>query len=120
MASFSDALKGHVADALVTYVNGEEVRTYSGTVPANADTALSGNAVLSTHPSISAVTSTNTAVITVGDDLADASGQMSFIRIYRAGVCVYQGTVGVDVTVDDPNIIEGGNVSFNSFVLAVG
>lgn len=96
--SFTTPLRNAILDAITTYLqNGALLRIYSGTRPANANTALSGNTLLGTltcgspfAPAASAAALVANAI--TQDSSADATGTASFFRIFRADGT----TVGID------------------------
>jgi hypothetical protein len=87
--------QAQVAEALRVKLNaGGTFVIYSGTPPANAQAALSGNTVLATHtlPSFSR----SGAVVSAGavsDVTPSANGTASFFRCIVSGVSEIQGTV---------------------------
>jgi hypothetical protein len=99
-----------------------KLRLYSGTPPANASAALSGNTLLvEVTPAPAAAsgavkdmlggTKTNTAA---------ASGTAAFYRAYNSGgtTCMEQGTVGTsgtDLVIDNTTINSGQTVNFNTW-----
>lgn len=105
-----------------------KIRIYSGTAPANADAALSGNTVLAeltmAATPFSGYTDTGTAArATAGaitaDSSADASGTATFFRILdSAGTTAKaQGTVGTatsDLILNTTAITAGSTVSITS------
>lgn len=110
------------------------VRIYSGTVPADADTALSGNTLLAelvmTNPAFAASTDLNpgaraTASTITDDTDADATGTASFFRIVdRSGTDVIQGTVtatggGGDMTLNTVSIVIHALVSVTSLTVTL-
>lgn len=86
-----------------------DVKIYSGTAPADADTALSGNTLLAaaelSNPAFGSATDANPgATVTCSglpksDSSIDATGTATFYRIFdRNNVCRFQGTVGTSGT----------------------
>ncbi|WP_454232021.1 hypothetical protein [Mycolicibacterium fortuitum] len=107
-----------------------KIKLYSGTVPANADAALSGNTqlaelVMAATP-FSGFSDTGTAArATLGaissDTSADATGSASFFRFENAtGTVKGQGTVGGptggpwDLTLNTTAITAGSTVAISS------
>ena len=99
----------------------QKLKLYSGTVPATASTALSGNTVISTITLVTWGAGT-AGVATVSASTADASavgGTASFFRLYRtAGVdtadVILQGTVATsaaDLIINNVVIAASANVS---------
>ena len=109
------------------------INIYSGTAPANADAALSGNtqlAQLVCSAAISAgITDTGTAArITLAaitpDSSADATGTATFFRILTqsGGTVIAQGTVGTadaDLVLNTVSITAGSTVSITSATVDV-
>jgi len=89
------------ADAFARLLDSGYLRLYSGTQPATADTALSGNTLLAElrYAATSAPAAT-TGVLTfnaiVSDTSADATGTASFFRAFKSDgtTTVYDGSVG--------------------------
>jgi hypothetical protein len=89
------------ADALATLLNSGYLRIYSGTQPATADTALSGNTLLAelrfnatAAPAASGGLLTFNAI--TSDSSADASGTATFFRAFKSDgtTVVLDGNVG--------------------------
>ena len=106
------------------------LRIYSGTAPADADTALSGNTLLAqlTLSSTGFASSTDgTGKATAAansittDSSADASGTATFCRMYtNGGTCVWQGTVGTsgsNLNLVTTSIVATQPVSCSSFTM---
>jgi hypothetical protein len=103
---FSNAAAIAGLDAMLDLIDaggGGNLRIYAGTMPADADAALSGNTLLaqlalSATGFGGAVDGTGKATATANaitqDSSADATGTASFGRIYTSGgTCVWQGNV---------------------------
>lgn len=104
------------------------INIYSGTVPTDADAALSGNTLLAqlvcNATAFSGITDTNpgaraTFAAITSDSSADASGTATFFRILtqNAGTVCCQGTVGTssaDLILNTTAITAGSQVSINS------
>ena len=104
------------------------INIYSGTAPANADAALSGNTLLAqlvcSGTAFTGITDTGTAARATfaaisPDTSADASGTATFWRILtqNAGTVVVQGTVGTsnaDLILNTTAITAGSQVSITS------
>ena len=81
-------------------------------MPANAQTALSGNTALATHtlPTFTRSTGTVTAGA-ITNDTIDASGTATFFRCIVSGTAELQGTVGTsgtDAIVNSTTYVIGG------------
>lgn len=107
------------------------IRIYSGTAPANADTALAGNTLLAeltcSDPSASpSATKTLTLSAITQDSSANATGTATFFRLVDStGLAVLQGDVtatggGGALEMNTTSIITGGPVQITnaSFSLA--
>lgn len=98
------------------------VSIYSGTPPANTDTALSGNTVLAelemANPAFGAAVDAapggRAAAGAITDDTAaDATGTATFFRIFdRDNVALIQGSVTVTAG--------GGDMEINSIAIQIG
>lgn len=124
------------ADAMLTafgtLCNSGTVVLYSGTMPTNVQTALSGNNVLAIatlpNPAFTAfdtVTGSRryTAGTITGDSAADLTGTATFFRVINSSsVVVWQGTVGTtdsDMIMADAGIIQGGPVNISSLTVSL-
>lgn len=108
------------------------VRIYSGTVPTNAGTALSGNTLLAETAPVSdwmaaAASGSKALVSALSDTSANATGTASFFRVYDSTgtTCHIQGTVtvtggGGDMTVDNTSFATGQAFTINTFTLTDG
>lgn len=104
------------------------INIYSGTAPANADAALSGNTLLaqltcSANIFTGVADATDKARATLAaitpDSSADASGVATFFRILtqNAGTVIAQGSVGTatsDLILNTVSITAGSQVSITS------
>lgn len=104
------------------------INIYSGTAPADADAALSGNTLLAqltmSGTSFPAATDLNpgariTANAITSDSSADATGTATFFRILtqNAGTVTAQGTVGTatsDLVLNTTSITAGSTVSITA------
>lgn len=115
-------------DALSALLNNGYLRIYSGTQPATADTALSGNTLLAElRYSATAAPATSGGLITwnamTADSSADNTGTPSFFRALSSNgtTVVYDGTVGASGAnlnlsgLSGGQIIAGGTVTISSF-----
>ena len=116
-------------DAVAALLNSGKIRIYSGTRPANANTALSGNTLLAeltfnATAFAAAVAGVATANAITADSSADATGTATFARLLKSnGTSVI---MDVDVTtsagsdrivLDTVAIAAGANVSISSFTI---
>jgi hypothetical protein len=121
----SNAAVNAEGDALSDLLDNGYLRIYSGTQPANADTALSGNTLLAelrfANPASGA---TSAGVITwsaiTSDTSADATGTATFYRALKSdGTSVVMdgsvGTTGSDLNINSTAIQAGAQVDITSF-----
>lgn len=114
-----------MADALSALLASGYLRIYSGTQPATADTALSGNILLAElRFSATAAPAATGGLITfsaiTSDTNADATGTASFFRCLKAdGTTVIMdgtvGTSGTNMVIATTSISAGQTVSCSSF-----
>lgn len=121
----ADATANAQADILATNLNTGYLRIYSGTQPATADTALSGNTLLAelrfnatAAPAASGGVLTFNAI--TADSSADNSGTASFFRALKSDgtTVVMDGTVGTasaNMIIATTTITAGQTVSCSSF-----
>ena len=119
--------------ALAATLNAGLIRLYSGTEPATANTALSGNTQLAEltfgNPAFGTATASGsdriiTANAITQDSSADADGTATFFRAMNTGgtVTTYQGTVGTSgqqLNLTATNIVAGGVVSVTSLSITL-
>lgn len=108
--------------------SGGFLRFYSGTQPATADTALSGNTqlaqlTLAASPFGASSSGTITAAA-IGDDVsADATGTATFASfVTSAGVRVLDvsvGTAGADINLNTVSIVVNALVRITSYTLSL-
>ena len=129
--NFATAVRNARLDAITTYAAGSaKLRIYSGTQPATADTALSGNTLLAEltcnatfAPSASSGALTLNSI--TSDSAADATGTATFFRLLKSDgtTVVMDGTVGTsgcDLNLSTTSIVANAVVSVTSFVLTDG
>jgi len=97
---------------------------YSGTAPANADTALSGNTALAVHTlaGFAGASSGSMSANAIADDTIDATGTATFARIV-SGSYVEQltlGTIGAQVIVSSTSYVAGGTSQITSVTITKG
>lgn len=99
---------------------------YSGTAPANADAALSGNTALAVHTlaGFAAAASGSMSANAIADDTIDATGTQTptFARIV-SGSYVEQltvGTSGAQVIVSSLSYVAGGTSQITSVTITKG
>jgi len=131
--SYIDTLRNNMLDEITTLIDAGTgaglLRIYAGTVPADADTALSGQTLLAeltlSDPSAGAAVS---AVLTLNaitsDSSANATGTATFFRIVDStGTTVFQGTVGTsgaDLNLSSVSITAGDAVKVSSWTITEG
>lgn len=124
MAFIPASQRNRAADAVCARANGGPLVLYSGTVPASADAALSGNTNLAAltmgSPAFGAASNgVATANAITADSSANADGVATFLRIFETGgtVVVMQltvGTSGAECNLSSVNIVAGGPVAITS------
>jgi hypothetical protein len=124
------ARRNEMLDALTNNANSGLLRLYSGTRPANADTALSGNTLLAqlTLNATSAGAASGgvwTANAITSDASADATGTASFARLFESdgttAIADFSlGTSGTEVIVSTTSIVAAAVVSCSSFTVTYG
>lgn len=129
--SFTDARANAMLDTLTTSANSGKLRIYSGTPPADADTALSGNTQLAelTMNATSAPAASGgvwTANAITSDSAADATGTASFFRMLASNgtTVLYQGTVtatggGGDLELGTVSIVANAVISVSSLTITI-
>lgn len=104
------------------------LRIYSGTQPANADTALSGNTKLAelalSATAFAAAASGSISINTVSNDTsADATGTATFATITTSGgtrvIDLSVGTSGADINLNTVSIVAGAVVSITGYDLSI-
>jgi hypothetical protein len=126
--SITTAARNAAADSVVDLVDAGtppgSLRIYSGTMPADANAALSGNTLLaqltfSTTAFGAAATGVATAAAITSDTSADATGTATFHRVLNAaGTVIWQGSVGTatsDLVLSSTSITAGGTVAVSSY-----
>jgi hypothetical protein len=128
--SLATGPRNAAADAVVDLVDAGSqpgrLRIYSGTPPADANAALSGNTLLAdlpmSDPAFGAATGgVATAAAITSDTSADATGTATFFRVgsWDGAVFtpVFQGSVGTsgsDLNLSSTSITAGGTVAVSS------
>jgi hypothetical protein len=128
---FTTLVRNARLDAVTAYAGTSAiVRIYSGTAPADANTALAGNTVLAELAcSATLAPAASGGVLTLStitqDSSADATGTATFYRWLKsdATTVIQQGTVstsGADLNLNTTSIVIGGPVSVTSWTLTDG
>lgn len=126
----TNAARDAALNAVTATLNSGRLRIYSGTAPANADAALSGNALLAeltlnATAFAAAVNGVATANAITGDTSADATGTPTFFRLLASNgtTVVYQGTAGASgqelnlSNLSAGQIVAGGSVNVSSLTI---
>ena len=129
---FSTTVLNGFLDTLNTRIGTSgKLRIYSGTKPATADAALSGNTVLAElalttpNPFGAASSRSITAAAITTDTSADATGTATFASFLTSGnVRVLDVTVGeaadsADITVNTKSFVTGAQVQITAFSLTL-
>lgn len=126
---FSTIARNAALDAAMNLMNSGTAKIYSGTQPANANTALSGNTLLATltfaSPAFaSASAGSKTANAIASDTNAAATGTASFFRMFESDgtTVVGDGSVGTssaDMIITTTSIVAGETVSCSSCVISM-
>jgi hypothetical protein len=124
------ALRNARCDAIKTAIDAGAgagtIKFYTGTQPATADTALSGNTLLGTltftdpsAPAASGGVLTFSAI--TQDTAADATGTATWARIADStGATVFDcdvGTSGATINLNTTSIVTGGPIQISSFTI---
>jgi hypothetical protein len=125
----SAASRNLALNAALDVLNSGFVRIYSGTQPATADTALSGNTLLaeltfSATAFAAATAGSKTANAITQDSSADATGTASFYRCFQSNgvTAVLDGSVGTassNLILNTVSIVTAAAVSITSFVASM-
>lgn len=129
--SYVTALRNSQLDAITTRAGASALlRIYSGTRPADANTALSGNTLLAELTCNSTFAAgAASGVLTLNaitqDSSADATGTATFFRMVKSdGTTVVMdgsiGTSGSDLNLTTTSIVATQPVSVTSFVITAG
>lgn len=128
----AEATRNAMLDALIAQMDlgagAATLKLYSGTQPANADTALAGNTLLATltfsNPAApGAVAGVVTFDTITEDSAADATATATFARIQDSdGNVVFDGdvnTVSSMIVLNTTSIVTGGPVRITSFTITI-
>ena len=115
------ALRNKRCDDTAALLAAGTLTIYSGTPPANANTALSGNTALAQH-TIAGFQAAVAGVATadaIADDTIDNSGTATFARIVAGSYTVQLsvGTSGAEVIVNSTTFVATGTSTVNSLTL---
>src|SRR5690349_16865001 len=120
MVRFAVERRSEALQALINNFNSAKLRVYSGTRPANANTALAGNTLLAELTMGATSFSESNGVLTANavaqDASADASGTASFVRIVES-----DGTTpAVDLGVTTSSPSNGNECQLNTLSIVAG
>ncbi len=119
------------ANAIIALIDagaaGGQIRAYTGTQPATADTALSGNTLLATATCATTCGTASNGVITfasiTSDTSIDADGTGTWCRITDSDgtsvLDITMATSGADLNVDSTTFTTGETFAISSLVLTV-
>jgi hypothetical protein len=126
---FANVTVNAEADALARLLDNGYLRIYSGTQPATADTALSGNTLLAElRFAATSAAAASAGVLTfsaiTSDTSADATGTAAFYRALKSdGTSVVMdgsvGTSSADLVLNSTAIQSGAQVDVTSFAVTV-
>jgi hypothetical protein len=117
---YATARRNAMMDDARTALAGGSIKVYSGTQPANANAALSGNTLLATltlaSPAGAASSGGTFTFGTITSGTAAATGTASFARVFQSDgttvVCDMDvGTSGATFILDTVSIVSGGTVA---------
>ncbi|MHB8406238.1 MAG: hypothetical protein ACYDCJ_12525 [Gammaproteobacteria bacterium] len=125
--NLSDAAANAEANALAPLMNGGTIAVYSGTQPASANTALSGNTLLVTftfgNPAFGAAAAGVLTANAIASGTAVATGTATFARILESGGAVVMdttvGATGAGINLSTATIIAGTLIPCDSFSYTV-
>lgn len=121
MSIHVDVQNAMVSAAAGALPSGSSLVVYSGSAPANVNTALSGNSVLATLATTGwgSASGGNITASAITGVTASGTGTATFIRVLVSGVAKYQAEVGGAVSIDNANIVTGGECNVTSWTLTV-
>lgn len=123
MLTYSNALRHAQNEALIAFAgNGAKINLYQGTIPANANTAITTQTLLVTCTlagSFGTDTDGTLTLGTVNNGTAVATGTMQFFRITKSdGTTVVMdgtvGTSGADMNFDTTSVVVSQQVAISS------
>lgn len=126
---FTVARRNEQLTTIIDNLNSGKLRIYSGTRPANADTALSGNTLLAeltfsatSFPAPSGGVLTANAI--TSDSSADATGTASFARLFESDGTTVVGDMSVtasggggEIQFSTVSFIAGATISLSSLTI---
>lgn len=124
ISNLSDAAANAEANALAPLLNGGFIEFYTGTQPANANTALSGNTLLATltfgNPAFGAAAGGVITANAIANGTAVATGTATFARLYKSDgssvvMDVTVGTSGAGINLNTTSLVTGGLVSVTAY-----
>lgn len=128
LTTVRNAMLDSINTALNAGAGAATIKIYSGTQPANANTALSGNTLLATltctDPAAGAASGGVLTFSAITQDAsADATGTATFARVQDSDANVVfdcdVNTSGATLIINTTSIVAGGPVSITSFTLTI-
>lgn len=109
------------ATGIGTFLATGSLVIYSGTPPANAKAALSGNTVLATHTLAGFTESVGTVTAnSIASETIAATGMATFARVLVSSTAEWQGIIGTDITVTpDANYVQSGTSNVTNLTITV-
>jgi hypothetical protein len=126
--NLSDTAANAEANALAPLLNNGFIEIFSGTQPANANTALSGNTLLATltfgSPAFGSAAAGVITANAIASGTAVATDTATFARLYESNGTtvvgdVTVGTSGAGINLNTTSIVSGGLVSVTSYTHTV-
>lgn len=127
-ANLSDVGANAEANALAALLNAGTIEFYSGTMPANANTGLSGNTLLATatfsNPAFGAASGGVITAATITGGTVVATGTATFARLYKSDgtTVVLDCMVGISsagIIVNTTGFVIGSALGFTSLLFNV-
>lgn len=116
------ALRNKILNDYGAAISTGTLTIYSGTVPASADAALSGNTALAAHTlaGFAAASAGSMTANAIAPDTIDATGTATFARIVSGSYTeqLTVGTSGTNVIVPTTSYVSGGTSSITSLTVA--
>ena len=106
-----------------TTLDSGNAKVYAGSVPADADTAISGQTLLATLPlgATSFSISNNVATLSgTPTEVAVADGTATFVRFETSGgTAVMDAVIGSDVSINDSAVVTDNDVTISSLTVTL-
>ena len=126
--NLSDTAANAEANAFGPLLNNGFIEIFTGTQPANANTALSGNTLLATltfgSPAFGSAAAGVITANAIASGTAAATGTATFARLYESNETtvvgdVAVGTSGAGINLNTTSIVTGGLVSVTAYTHTV-